>query len=74
VAEAKGRFGVLAPLGAPTSSGMITLLCPPETVHELAIFLREAGAETVIVASPEYVFSSDFALYDALLQRLDQID
>ncbi|HEY7459919.1 MAG TPA: ATP phosphoribosyltransferase, partial [Xanthobacteraceae bacterium] len=63
VAEAKGRFGVLAPLGAPTSSGMITLLCPPETVHELAIFLREAGAETVIVASPEYVFSSDFALY-----------
>jgi ATP phosphoribosyltransferase len=74
VAEAKGRFGVLAPLGAPTSSGMITLLCPPETVHELAIFLREAGAETVIVASPEYVFSSDFALYDALLQRLDQSD
>jgi ATP phosphoribosyltransferase len=53
---------------------MITLLCPPETVHELAIFLREAGAETVIVASPEYVFSSDFALYDALLQRLDQSD
>jgi ATP phosphoribosyltransferase len=74
VAEARGRFGVLAPLGAPTSSGMVTLLCPPETVHELAIFLREAGAETVIVASPEYVFSSDFALYDTLLQRLDRND
>ena len=74
IAEARGRFGVLAPLGAPTSSGMVTLLCPPETVHELAIFLREAGAETVIVASPEYVFSSDFALYDTLLQRLDRND
>jgi ATP phosphoribosyltransferase len=74
VAEARGRFGVLTPLGAPTSSGMVTLLCPPETVHELAIFLREAGAETVIVASPEYVFSSDFALYDALLRRLDRND
>jgi ATP phosphoribosyltransferase len=74
VAEARGRFGVLAPLGAPTSSGMVTLLCPPETVHGLAIFLREAGAETVIVASPEYVFSSDFALYDTLLQRLDRSD
>jgi ATP phosphoribosyltransferase len=74
IAEARGRFGVLAPLGAPTSSGMVTLLCPPETVHELAIFLREAGAETVIVASPEYVFSSDFALYETLLQRLDRND
>jgi ATP phosphoribosyltransferase len=74
VAEARGRFGALAPLGAPTSSGMVTLLCPPETVHGLAIFLREAGAETVIVASPEYVFSSDFALYDMLLQRLDRSD
>jgi ATP phosphoribosyltransferase len=72
IAEAKGRFGVIAPLGAPTSSGMVTLLCPPDTVHELAIFLREAGADTVIVASPEYVFSTDFALYDALFRRLDR--
>jgi ATP phosphoribosyltransferase len=74
VAEAKGRFGVIAPLGAPTSSGMVTLLCPPDAVHELAIFLREEGAETVIVASPEYVFSSDFTLYETLLQRLDRND
>ncbi len=70
VAEAKGRFGVIAPLGAPTSSGMVTLLCPPDSVHELAIFLREAGAETVIVASPEYVFSDEFEYYDTLVRRL----
>jgi ATP phosphoribosyltransferase len=70
VAEAKGRFGVQAPLGNPTSSGMITLLCPPDRVHELAIFLREAGAETVMVASPEYVFARENALYDALVKRI----
>jgi ATP phosphoribosyltransferase len=70
VAEAKGRFGVISPLGAPTSSGMMTLLCPPDTVHKLAIFLREAGAETVIVASPEYVFSNEFEYYDTLIRRL----
>ncbi len=70
VAEATGRFGVQAPLGGPTSSGMLTLLCAPDRVHELAIFLREAGAETVMVASPEFVFSSENALYDALAKRL----
>jgi ATP phosphoribosyltransferase len=70
VVEAQGRFGVLAPLGGPTSSGMLTLLCPPENVHGLAIFLREAGAETVMVASPEFVFARENALYDALVARL----
>jgi ATP phosphoribosyltransferase len=70
VAEAKGRFGVQAPLGGPTSSGMLTLLCAPDRVHELAIFLREAGAETVMVASPEYVFARENSLYDALVKRL----
>jgi len=70
VAEAKGRFGALAPLGGPTSSGMLTLLCPPQRVHDLAIFLREEGAETVMVASPEYVFVRENPLYEALLRRL----
>ena len=70
VAEAKGRFGVQAPLGGPTSSGMITLLCPPDRVHDLAIFLREAGAETVIVGSPQYVFARENELYDTLVRRL----
>jgi ATP phosphoribosyltransferase len=72
VAEMKGRFGVQAPLGGPTSSGMLTLLCPPEKVHELAIFLREAGAETVMVASPEFVFARENTLYEALERRLDR--
>jgi ATP phosphoribosyltransferase len=72
VAEAKGRFGVQAPLGGPTSSGMLTLLCPPDRVHELAIFLREAGAETVMVASPEFVFTRENELYKALAKRLDR--
>jgi ATP phosphoribosyltransferase len=70
VAEAKGRFGAEAPLGGPTSSGMLTLLCPPQRVHELAIFLREEGAETVMVASPEYVFARENPLYEALVSRL----
>jgi ATP phosphoribosyltransferase len=71
VAEAKGRFGAEAPLGDPTSSGMLTLLCPPQRVHELAIFLREEGAETVMVASPEYVFARENPLYEALVSRLE---
>jgi ATP phosphoribosyltransferase len=70
VAEAKGRFGASAPLGGPTSSGMLTLLCPPGTVHELAIFLREKGAETVMVAAPEYIFARENPLYDALMAKI----
>jgi ATP phosphoribosyltransferase len=70
LAEAKGRFGVQAPFGGPTSSGMLTLLCPPSTLHEFTIFLRERGAETVIVSAPEYVFAQDNPLYDKLIERL----
>lgn len=70
LAEAKGRFGVQAPFGGPTSSGMLTLLCPPATLHEFTIFLRERGAETVIVSAPEYVFAQDNPLYDMLVERL----
>ena len=60
------RFGVEAPFGGPTSSGMITLHCPPEHVHALAAFLRERGAETVAVADLDYVFSRDNPLYAKL--------
>jgi ATP phosphoribosyltransferase len=70
LAEAKGRFGVQSPFGGPTSSGMLTLLCPPSTLHEFSIFLRERGAETVIVSAPEYVFAQDNPLYDLLIGRL----
>lgn len=70
VAEARGRFGAIAPLGGPTSSGMLTLLCPPDTVHGLAIFLRQQGAETVMVAAPEYIFARENPLYDALISKI----
>ncbi|BBF91426.1 ATP phosphoribosyltransferase [Blastochloris tepida] len=72
VEEAKARFGVTAPLGAPTSTGMVTLHCPPNTIHALAVFLRERGAEAVTVAPIEYVFTAGNPLWEALEGRLGQ--
>src|SRR3954447_8435801 len=63
LAEARERFGVVAPFGGPTSSGMLTLHCPPPHVHALAIFLRDKGAENVVVGGLDYVFSRENALY-----------
>jgi len=63
---AKETFGVLAPFGGPTSSGMLTLHCPPDAVHDLAGFLREHGADTVIVAQIDYVFSRHNPLFAKL--------
>jgi ATP phosphoribosyltransferase len=64
--EIRKRFGVETPLGGPTSSGMITLHCPPQHVHALAALLRERGAENVVVADLGYVFSRDNPLYAKL--------
>ena len=36
LAEAHNRFGVVAPFGGPTSSGMLTLHCPPSKLYALA--------------------------------------
>jgi ATP phosphoribosyltransferase len=66
LAEAKRRFGVETPLGGPTSSGMLTLHCPPQNVHALAGLLRERGAENVVVADLGYVFSRANPLYAKL--------
>jgi ATP phosphoribosyltransferase len=63
---AKEMFGVLTPFGSPTSSGMLTLHCPPDAVHGLASFLREHGADTVIVAQIDYVFSRHNPLFAKL--------
>ncbi len=63
---AKEMFGVLTPFGGPTSSGMLTLHCPPDSVHDLASFLREHGADTVIVAQIDYVFSRHNPLFAKL--------
>jgi ATP phosphoribosyltransferase len=64
--EIRKRFGVETPLGGPTSSGMITLHCPPQHVHALAALLRENGAENLVVADLGYVFSRDNPLYAKL--------
>src|SRR5262249_36991209 len=49
LATAQQRFGVVAPFGGPTSSGMLTLHCPPAAIPALASFLRENGAATVSI-------------------------
>ena len=66
LSEARERFGVVSPFGGPTSSGMLTLHCPPARVHALATFLRDKGAENVAVADIEYVFAKTNALFAKL--------
>jgi ATP phosphoribosyltransferase len=68
---AREQFGVAAPFGGPTSSGMLTLHCPPKHVHALASFLREHGAEAVSVATLEYVYARDNPLFARLIAELD---
>jgi ATP phosphoribosyltransferase len=66
VSRAQEKFGVVTPFGGPTSSGMLTLHCPPGEVYALTSFLRENGAEAVAVADLDYVFSRDNPLYAKL--------
>jgi ATP phosphoribosyltransferase len=68
---ARQKFGVEAPFGGPTSSGMLTLHCPPGYVHALANFLREHGAQAVSVAALAYVYTRDNPLYAKLAAELD---
>ena len=70
LAEARERFGVVAPFGGPTSSGMLTLHCPPREVFALAELLRERGAEAVSVAELTYVFTRDNPLHARLAAAL----
>jgi ATP phosphoribosyltransferase len=69
---AREKFGVATPFGGPTSSGMLTLHCPPKHVHGLASFLREHGAEAVSVAALDYVYARDNPLYDRLTAELER--
>jgi ATP phosphoribosyltransferase len=71
LAAAKEKFSVASPFGGPTSSGMLTLHCPPENVHALAGFLRDNGAEAVSVGALDYVYTRDNALYAKLAAELD---
>ena len=70
VEEAKQKYGVETPFGGPTSSGMLTLHCPPAQVYALTSFMRERGAEAVSVAELGYVFSKDNPLYAKLESKL----
>jgi ATP phosphoribosyltransferase len=70
--EAHNRFGVVAPFGGPTSSGMLTLHCPPAQLYALGSFLRTHGADTVSVASLDYVLDREnplFARLEAFLAK-----
>jgi ATP phosphoribosyltransferase len=69
---AQEKFGVAAPFGGPTSSGMLTLHCPPKHVHGLASFLREQGAEAVSVAALEYIYTRENPLYERLVAELQR--
>ena len=66
LAAARQQFGVATPFGGPTSSGMLTLHSPPSEVHALASFLREHGAQAVVIADIDYVFTAENALYARL--------
>jgi ATP phosphoribosyltransferase len=66
LAQAHAQFGVVSPFGGPTSSGMVTLHCPPAKLYALASFLREHGAEAVSVASLDYVFDRADPLFARL--------
>jgi ATP phosphoribosyltransferase len=66
VSQAQEKFGVVTPFGGPTSSGMLTLHCPPDEVYALTSFLREHGAEAVAVADLDYVFSRENPLFAKL--------
>ena len=66
LAEVHRRFGVVSPFGGPTSSGMLTLHCPPAQLYALGSLLRERGADTVSVGSLDYVFDKDNPLFSKL--------
>jgi ATP phosphoribosyltransferase len=70
LAAAQQQFGVETPFGGPTSSGMLTLHCPPAKVYALASFLREHGADVVSVAGLDYVFAKANPLYAKLAAGL----
>jgi len=66
------RFGVVSPFGGPTSSGMLTLHCPPAQLYALGSFLARSRRDTVSVASLDYVLDREnplFARLEAFLRQ-----
>jgi ATP phosphoribosyltransferase len=66
LAQARERFGIVTPFGGPTSSGMLTLHCPPDQAFALADFLRDKGAQAISVSEIDYVFTQDNPLFGKL--------
>ena len=66
LALARETFGIVTPFGGPTSSGMLTLHCPPDQVFALADFLRDKGAQAISVSEIDYVFTQDNPLFETL--------
>jgi ATP phosphoribosyltransferase len=66
LALAREKFGIVTPFGGPTSSGMLTLHCPPDQVFALAEFLRDKGAQAISVSEIDYVFTQDNPLFATL--------
>jgi ATP phosphoribosyltransferase len=66
LAQARERFGIVTPFGGPTSSGMLTLHCPPDQAFALADFLRDKGAQAISVSEIDYVFTQDNPLFAKL--------
>jgi ATP phosphoribosyltransferase len=64
--EAHNKFGVVSPFGGPTSSGMLTLHCPPAQLYALGSFLRAHGADTVSVGALDYVMDRENPLFARL--------
>jgi ATP phosphoribosyltransferase len=64
--ETRTKFGVVSPFGGPTSSGMVTLHCPPSQLYALASFLRDRGADTISVTSLDYVLDRANPLFSKL--------
>ena len=64
--QARERFGIVTPFGGPTSSGMLTLHCPPDQIFALADFLRDKGAQAISVSGIDYVFTQDNPLFERL--------
>ncbi len=60
------RFGIVTPFGGPTSSGMLTLHCPPNQVLRAGDFLRDKGAQAISVSEIDYVFTQDNPLFEKL--------
>lgn len=66
--ELQQRHGALEPF--TTAPGMTLLHAPVEAVFAVVERLREAGASTVSVSRPDYVFAGKNPLWEAIAGRL----